>query len=73
MIDLGPHAAFIWLSYGAALLVVAALIAWAFGGEARARAKLAELERRGIVRRSRRGAAADEAGAGLGADSNRGG
>jgi len=65
MIDLGPHAAFIWLSYGAALLVVAALIAWAFVGEARARAKLAELERRG--------AAADEAGAGLGADSNRGG
>jgi heme exporter protein D len=55
MIDLGPHAAFIWLSYAAAALVVMALIVWAFGGEARARAKLAELERRGIVRRSRRG------------------
>jgi len=55
MIDLGPHAEFIWLSYAAAMIVVAALIAWAFGAEARARAKLTELERRGIVRRSRRG------------------
>jgi len=54
MIDLGPHAAFIWLSYGAALLVVAGLVLWAFGGEARNRAKLAEMERRGIVRRSAR-------------------
>jgi len=54
MIDLGPHAAFIWLSYAAALLVVAGLMLWAFGGEARHRAKLAEMERRGIVRRSAR-------------------
>jgi heme exporter protein D len=54
MIDLGPHAAFIWLSYAAALLVVAGLMLWAFGGEARQRAKLAEMERRGIVRRSAR-------------------
>ena len=54
MIDLGPHAAFIWLSYAAALFVVAALMLWAFGGEARNRAKLSELERRGITRRSRR-------------------
>lgn len=53
MIDLGPHAAFIWLSYGAAAVVVAGLMLWVFGGEARKRAKLAELERRGIVRRSR--------------------
>ncbi len=52
MIDLGPHAAFIWLSYAAALLVVAALIVWAFGGEARARARLDDLERRGVRRRS---------------------
>jgi len=54
MIDLGPHAEFIWLSYAASLLVVAGLMAWAFGGEARNRAKLAELERRGISRRSGR-------------------
>jgi heme exporter protein D len=54
MIDLGPHAAFIWLSYAAAALVVAGLMLWAFGGEARNRARLAELERRGITRRSRR-------------------
>ncbi len=54
MIDLGPHAEFIWLSYAAAVVVVAALMIWAFGGEARNRAKLSELERRGITRRSRR-------------------
>ncbi len=53
MMDLGPHAEFIWLSYAAAVVVVAALMVWAFGGEARNRAKLAELERRGITRRSR--------------------
>jgi len=61
MIDLGPHAAFIWLSYAAALVVVAGLMLWAFGGEARNRAKLAELERRGVVRRSRSGAQNDPA------------
>jgi len=61
MIDLGPHAAFIWLSYAAALVVVAGLMLWAFGGEARNRAKLAELERRGVVRRSRSGAQDDPA------------
>jgi heme exporter protein D len=55
MIDLGPHAAFIWLSYGAAVIVVAGLMVWAFGGEARNRARLDELERRGITRRSRGG------------------
>jgi heme exporter protein D len=53
MMDLGPHAEFIWLSYAAAVVVVAALMVWAFGGEARNRAKLTELERRGITRRSR--------------------
>ncbi len=53
MIDLGPHAVFIWLSYGAAVVVVAALMVWAFGGEARNRAKLDALERRGFVRRAR--------------------
>ncbi len=53
MMDLGPHAAFIWLSYAVAVAVVAALMIWAFGGEARNRARLAELERRGFTRRSR--------------------
>lgn len=53
MMDLGPHAVFIWLSYAAATLVVAGLIVWAFGSEARQRARLADLEQRGIFRRSR--------------------
>jgi len=53
MIDLGPHAIFIWLSYAAAIVVVGALMVWAFGGEARNRARLTEFERRGITRRSR--------------------
>jgi len=52
MIDLGPHAVFIWLSYAAAALVVAGLLIWGFGGEARQRARLADLERRGYTRRS---------------------
>ena len=52
MIDLGPHAAFIWLSYGAAVVVVAGLMIWAFTGEARNRARLEALERRGFVRRA---------------------
>ena len=53
MMDLGPHSAFIWLSYAAALVVVAGLMVWAFGGEARNRARLTELERGGLTRRSR--------------------
>ena len=60
MIDLGPHAAFIWLSYAAALLVVSVLVAWAFGGEARARKRLAEMERRGMRRRSQQTRQVDE-------------
>jgi heme exporter protein D len=52
MIDLGPHAAFILLSYGAAIAVVAGLIAWVVADHrAQARA-LADLESRGVRRRS---------------------
>jgi heme exporter protein D len=52
MIDLGPHAAFIWLSYTAAAICVLGLILWVWLDERRQRHRLAELERRGLRRRS---------------------
>lgn len=50
--NLGPHAFYIVLAYGAAALIIGALIAWAFGGERRQRRMLAHLERQGVKRRS---------------------
>ena len=52
MFDLGPHAGFIWTAYGAAALLIAGLIVWAWAGERTQRLRLADLERRGIRRRS---------------------
>ena len=52
MFDLGPHAGFIWVAYGAAALVIASLIAWTWASEREQRRRLADLERRGIKRRS---------------------
>jgi heme exporter protein D len=50
--DLGPHAAFIWASYGVVLVIVAALIGWTiFDGRRQANA-LADADRRGLRRRS---------------------
>lgn len=52
MFDLGPHAAFIWACYAAALVVIVAMIVWlAHDGRRQAR-RIAELEARGIRRRS---------------------
>ena len=57
--DLGPHAAFIWASYGAFVLILALLIGWTvLDGRRQARA-LADADRRGLKRRSS-GAAADK-------------
>lgn len=57
--DLGPHAAFIWASYGAFVLIFALLIGWTFlDGRRQARA-LADADRRGLKRR-RASAAADK-------------
>jgi heme exporter protein D len=50
--DLGPHAAFIWISYAATALVVGGLIAWLAADGRRQRAALADLEARGVRRRS---------------------
>ena len=49
---LGPHADFIIASYVAVAAVVAALIVWVIADYRRQRAVLADLEQRGIARRS---------------------
>jgi heme exporter protein D len=48
------HAPFIWASYGAVTLVVAGLLAWLWLDARRQRGALADLERRGVRRRSAR-------------------
>jgi len=52
--DLGPHAGFIVGSYGFAALVVAAVITWVVVDHRQQARRLAELEARGITRRSER-------------------
>jgi heme exporter protein D len=50
--DLGPHAGFIIAAYIIATAVVAALIVWVTADHSAQKRALAELERRGITRRS---------------------
>jgi heme exporter protein D len=50
--DLGPHAAYIWLAYGAVALVIGALTLWIVSDDRRQRRRIAELEARGVRRRS---------------------
>lgn len=50
--DLGPHAHFIWISYAATAIVVAGLIGWLIADGRRQRTALADLEARGVRRRS---------------------
>jgi len=52
MFDLGPHAGFIWLSYGAAAIAIAGLILWVWLDERAQRKRIETLERRGLRRRS---------------------
>jgi heme exporter protein D len=52
--NLGPHAAFIVGAYSAALLIMAALVAWIVLDSRRQKRILADLEARGITRRSGR-------------------
>lgn len=52
MFDLGPHAGFIWLSYLAAALCITGLALWFWTDERTQRRRLADLERRGMRRRS---------------------
>ena len=50
--SLGPHAAFIWLSYLAVALAIGGLIAWLVLDGRRHARRLTELEARGVRRRS---------------------
>ena len=52
--DLGPHAAFIVSAYAFAVLVVAAVTAWVVADHRQQARRLAELEARGVTRRSER-------------------
>jgi heme exporter protein D len=52
MPDLGPHAIFILAAYGVTLVAVAALVASIVEDDRKQRRLLAELEQRGIRRRS---------------------
>ena len=52
MFDLGPHAGFIWLSYAADALCILGLVLWVWTDERTQRRRLADLERRGLRRRS---------------------
>jgi heme exporter protein D len=58
--DLGPHADFIVIAYGFATLVVATMIAWIVVDYRRQTRSLAELEARGVTRRSERPATRGE-------------
>ncbi len=50
--NLGPHAAFIWASYAAVALAVGGLIGWLVLDGRRHAKRLADLEARGVRRRS---------------------
>ena len=55
MISLGPHADFIVASYAVTALVVAVLVAWIATDYSAQKRVLADLEQRGVTRRSKRG------------------
>jgi heme exporter protein D len=50
--DLGPHAAFIWISYAAATVTVIGLVLWLVADGRKQAADLEALERQGVKRRS---------------------
>ncbi len=55
-VDLGPHAGFIEIAYGFAALIVTLMIVWIVVDHRRQTRALAELEARGVTRRSERAA-----------------
>ncbi|MGH6770445.1 MAG: heme exporter protein CcmD [Xanthobacteraceae bacterium] len=59
--NLGPHAFFIVSAYSAAALIATAMIAWVVLDRRRQARMLADLEARGVTRRSERAGHAGEA------------
>ncbi len=58
MMDLGPHAVFIVAAYVIVAMVVLGLIVWVLGDYSAQRRLLADLEARGVTRRSGKSEAA---------------
>lgn len=54
LFNLGDHAGFIWGAYGAALLVLAGLVAWVRLDARAQKTMLQKLEAKGVQRRSKR-------------------
>jgi heme exporter protein D len=54
VMDLGPHAAYIWASYTVVAVVLAVLIGWIVFDGRRQQRLLDDLESRGVRRRSSR-------------------
>jgi len=54
MMNLGPHAAFIVMSYVAAIAIVAGLVVWVVLDRRRLARELGEFDAQGITRRSER-------------------
>ena len=52
MLDLGPHAAFIWTAYAITVVVVGSLFAWLVLDGRTQQRRLDELAARGVTRRS---------------------
>ena len=52
IVDLGPHAVFIWASYGVVAAVLAVLVGWLIADGRRQQQRLDEFEMRGVRRRS---------------------
>lgn len=50
--DLGPHAVYVWASYAAVALVLAAVVAWLVADGRRQQRLIDALEGRGVRRRS---------------------
>lgn len=58
--DLGPHAAYIWLAYASVAAGLAALVAWLVLDGRRQQRLVDDLEARGVRRRSDRASSADK-------------
>lgn len=52
LLDLGPHAGFIWAAYGATAVILTGLIVWIRADARHQRRLLDELEAQGVRRRS---------------------